>query len=199
MALYQQALSQQTSGQLDKAIATYRKLLNLKPDFIAALCNLGAILHAGKDYTRAAECYRKVLKIKLRLPQLHYNLGAALPAMGDAKAAHDSYAHAVRLMRGSREQMDNLRRETGKHGLDASRLVFAEPLSKPQHLARHCHADLFLDTLYYNAHTTVSDALRMGVPMLTVPGQTFASRVGASLLTAVGLEDLIMDGLESYV
>ena len=103
------------------------------------------------------------------------------------------------LLRGSKEQTDNLRREARAHGLAATRLVFAEPLPKPQHLARHCHADLFLDTLHYNAHTTGSDALRMGVPMLTVRGQTFASRVGASLLTAVDLDDLIMNGLDSYI
>ena len=103
------------------------------------------------------------------------------------------------LLQGSPEQVRNLRREATERGLDPARLVFAEPLEKSLHLARHRHADLFLDTRYYNAHTTGSDALRMGVPMLTVPGQTFASRVGASLLRAVGLEDLVAATLDDYV
>ena len=103
------------------------------------------------------------------------------------------------LLQGSPEQADNLRREAVQRGVDPSRLVFAEPLEKSLHLARHHHADLFLDTLYYNAHTTGSDALRMGVPMLTTPGKTFASRVGASLLQAVGLDDMIAETLDDYL
>jgi predicted O-linked N-acetylglucosamine transferase (SPINDLY family) len=67
-----------------------------------------------------------------------------------------------------------------------------------EHLARHRHADLFLDTLPYNAHTTASDALWAGVPVLTCLGSTFPGRVAASLLRAVGLDELITHSLEDY-
>lgn len=67
-----------------------------------------------------------------------------------------------------------------------------------EHLARHMHADLFLDTLPYNAHTTTSDALWMGLPVLTCAGDTFTSRVAASLLNAAGLPELITKDLNEY-
>lgn len=76
-------------------------------------------------------------------------------------------------------------------GVDPGRLVFAPPLPQAEHLGRMPHADLFLDTLPYNAHTTASDALWVGVPILTVAGRGFAARVAASLLCAVGLPELI--------
>jgi predicted O-linked N-acetylglucosamine transferase (SPINDLY family) len=93
----------------------------------------------------------------------------------------------------------NLRREAESRGVSGQRLVFARHLpGKAEHLARHRAADLMLDTLYYNAHTTAADALWAGLPVLTCPGQTFASRVGASLLRAVGLPELIATDLEDY-
>ena len=67
-----------------------------------------------------------------------------------------------------------------------------------QHLARHGHADLFLDTWPYNAHTTASDALWAGLPVLTCAGETFASRVAGSLLTSIGLPELITHSLPEY-
>jgi protein O-GlcNAc transferase len=87
---------------------------------------------------------------------------------------------------------ENLRREASAAGVDPSRLVFAGrvPLMA-DHLARHRLADLFLDTLPYNAHTTASDALWAGLPVLTQIGETLAGRVAASLLTAIGLPELI--------
>jgi len=91
-----------------------------------------------------------------------------------------------------------LRDAAAAQGIDAGRLVFAPQLPKAAHLARHRHADLFLDTGYYNAHTTASDALWTGLPVLTCPGSTFAGRVGASLLRAVGLPELIVDDLRAY-
>lgn len=75
--------------------------------------------------------------------------------------------------------------------IEAKRLVFAERTSIEQHIARQKHADLMLDTSPYNAHTTASDALWQGVPILTVPGDTFAARVSASLLYRIGLEECI--------
>ena len=86
---------------------------------------------------------------------------------------------------------ENLLAAAAARGLDPSRLIFAGRLSISEHLARHDLADLFLDTLPYNAHTTCSDALWAGLPVLTLMGSTFPGRVAASLLTSVGLEELI--------
>ena len=83
-------------------------------------------------------------------------------------------------------------------GIDPKRLVFAPRRELPDHLARQRLADLFLDTLPYNAHTTTSDALWAGLPVLTARGESFAGRVAASLLTAAGLPELITDNLSDY-
>jgi protein O-GlcNAc transferase len=94
---------------------------------------------------------------------------------------------------------DNLRREAEQRGVSADRLVFApKTLRNEDHLARLRLADLFLDTLYYNAHTTANDALWVGVPVLTCAGETFASRVAGSLLRAVGLPELIAHSPSEY-
>ncbi len=85
----------------------------------------------------------------------------------------------------------NLRQQAQLRGVDPQRLVFAQRLPLPEHLARHRAADLFIDTLPYNAHTTASDALWSGLPVLTCSGESFASRVAASLLTATDLPELI--------
>ncbi|HEX3844517.1 MAG TPA: tetratricopeptide repeat protein [Steroidobacteraceae bacterium] len=92
----------------------------------------------------------------------------------------------------------NLRREAHARGVAADRVVFGGRLPPPEYLARYRAADLFLDTLPYNAGTTASDALWAGLPVLTCMGQAFASRVGASLLRAVGLPELITATSEEY-
>jgi len=92
----------------------------------------------------------------------------------------------------------NLRREAADRGVDPQRLVFADIIDKSLHLARHQLADLFLDTVVCNGHTTASDALWAGVPVVTCIGQDFAQRVAASLLTAIGLPDLIVGNLSEY-
>lgn len=94
--------------------------------------------------------------------------------------------------------VENLKKEASKHGIDGARLVFAERMSLSEHLARHRQADLFLDTLPYNAHTTSSDALWAGLPVLTLMGESFAGRVAASLLNAIGLPELITHTQEEY-
>jgi protein O-GlcNAc transferase len=94
--------------------------------------------------------------------------------------------------------MANLRREAERRGVTGDRLVFAPRTSLEAHLARHRRADLFLDTFPYNAHTTASDALWAGLPVLTRPGETFASRVAGSLLSAAGLPELITASLADY-
>jgi protein O-GlcNAc transferase len=76
--------------------------------------------------------------------------------------------------------------------------VFAQRVAYPDHLARHRHADLFLDTAPYNAGATASDALLMGVPIVTCSGRSFASRMGGSLLSALGLPELIAADLREY-
>ena len=92
----------------------------------------------------------------------------------------------------------NLAREAERRGVAADRLIFAPRIAAPEHLARQRHADLFLDTFPYGAHTTASDALWAGVPVLTYAGRGFASRVAGSLLTTIGLGDLATDSLEDY-
>jgi predicted O-linked N-acetylglucosamine transferase (SPINDLY family) len=92
----------------------------------------------------------------------------------------------------------NLREQAAIRGLDPSRLVFAPRMNLPDHLARHAAADLFLDTLPCNAHTTASDALWAGVPVLTCTGEAFASRVAASLLNAVELPELVTTNIKDY-
>lgn len=93
---------------------------------------------------------------------------------------------------------ENLRREASRHGVEPERLVFSPFLPVDQHLARMRNADLFLDTLPYNAHTTASEALWVGLPVLTCAGDTFASRVAASLLDAAGLPELVTHSLAQY-
>jgi predicted O-linked N-acetylglucosamine transferase (SPINDLY family) len=93
---------------------------------------------------------------------------------------------------------DNLAREAEKRGIDPTRLVFAPRVRTPDHVARQRLADLFLDTLPYNAHTTASEALWVGLPVLTLRGATFAGRVAASLLHAIGLPELVTETLEDY-
>lgn len=94
--------------------------------------------------------------------------------------------------------VSNLRGEAVARGIASGRLVFATRAPLPEHLARHRLADLFLDTLPCNAHTTASDALWAGLPVLTCLGPTFAGRVAASLLTAVGLPELVAPDLAAY-
>jgi predicted O-linked N-acetylglucosamine transferase (SPINDLY family) len=85
-----------------------------------------------------------------------------------------------------------------KRSVAKERLIFAPRLPLIEHLARHRVADLFLDTLPYNAHTTASDALWAGIPVLTCLGNTFPGRVGASLLTALNLLELITYSFQQY-
>jgi predicted O-linked N-acetylglucosamine transferase (SPINDLY family) len=92
----------------------------------------------------------------------------------------------------------NLRNETSRRGIDPNRLIFAKRLESSEHINRHRLADLFLDTLPYNAHTTASDALWAGLPVLTLKGNTFPGRVGASLLTALNLPELITNSAGEY-
>lgn len=103
------------------------------------------------------------------------------------------------LLRGGDEGEKRLREEAAKAGVDPDRLIMAPYAGNADHLARYVLADLFLDSAPYGAHTTASDALWMGVPVLTAPGRGFASRVCASLVTAAGMPDFVCDGPDAYV
>ena len=92
----------------------------------------------------------------------------------------------------------NLRSEAANRGIAPERLVFAQRTEQALHLARHRLADLFVDTLPYNAHTTASDALWAGLPVVTCKGNTFAGRVATSLLNAIGLPELVATDLDAY-
>lgn len=103
------------------------------------------------------------------------------------------------LMRLNASAEANLRAEAHRAGVDPERLVFATRVPRVEdHLARYRLADLFLDTSPYNAHTTASDALAVGLPVLTFLGNTFSGRVAASLLHTLGLPEMVADSLEEY-
>ena len=96
------------------------------------------------------------------------------------------------------EHLANLRREASARGIDPARLVFAPRVALPEHLARHRHADLLLDTAPYNAATTANDALWMGLPVITCPGESMVSRQAAGQLHAIGLPELATASIEDY-
>ncbi len=102
------------------------------------------------------------------------------------------------LLRANEAASNRLRDAAAALKIDPSRLVFADRVPHAEHLARHRLANVFLDTLPYNAHTTASDALWTGLPFVTCKGKAFPGRVGASLLTAIGLPDLIAPDLAAY-
>ncbi|PUE57996.1 hypothetical protein B9Z45_07865 [Limnohabitans sp. 2KL-17] len=102
------------------------------------------------------------------------------------------------MLKSTERAQSNLLRYAAEEGIDPNRIIFASFLPEAQHLTRLSHADLFLDTFPCNAHTTASDALWAGVPLVTRAGQTFASRVASSLLHATGLAELTVHNEEDY-
>ncbi len=97
------------------------------------------------------------------------------------------------------EGAKNLQKEANQRGVNSNRLIFAKHmLSLDDHLARHKCADLFIDTIPFNAITTANDALWSGLPVLTRTGESFSSRVGASLLSSIGLSELITKTEKEY-
>ena len=131
-------------------------------------------------------CFNNSWKISAPLFSVWMRLLAAVPGS------------VLWLLADNEEATANLRAAAAGRGIDAVRLVFAPRMELDRHLARHRLADLFLDTLPYNAHTTGSDALWAGLPMVTCRGESFSGRVGASLLTAAGLPELVTENLEDY-
>lgn len=102
------------------------------------------------------------------------------------------------LLQDTPESAANLQREAEQRGVPAQRVVFAPRMPNADHLARHSMADLFLDTWPYNAHTTASDALWAGLPLLTLKGKTFPGRVASSLLRSLHLPELITEDVNAY-
>ena len=92
----------------------------------------------------------------------------------------------------------NLKKEAEKQGIQSERIIFADRVSNEDHLARIKFADLFLDTFNYNAHTTASDALWAGIPIITKQGESFSARVCSSLLAALNLEQLVTKDNAEY-
>ena len=102
------------------------------------------------------------------------------------------------LLKSNKWAEQNLKQQAETRGVSAERIIFAERLPQAEHLARHRLADLFLDTFNYNAHTTASDALWAGLPVVTKSGQGFAARVAGSLLNAIGLPELVTTTEKDY-
>ena len=103
------------------------------------------------------------------------------------------------LLGGTDQANQRLKDYAAQRGITPERVIFADKLANPYHLARYVLADLFLDTTPYGAHTTASDALWMGVPVLTLSGRSFASRVCGSLIRSAGLPELVCTSAEEYV
>ena len=102
------------------------------------------------------------------------------------------------LLKSNQWSETNLKKEAENFGINSSRLIFAHRVNTAEHLARHKFADLFLDTFNVNAHTTASDALWAGLPVVTKLGKSFVARVAASLLNSVGLQELITENNKDY-
>jgi len=149
---------------------------------------------------------RKFSRDELGLPENAFvfccfnNCYKILPATFDAwmRILNSVDGSVLWLLEDSQRASENLKREAEKRGVDEHRIIFAKRMPLPEHLARHHQADLFIDTFPYNAHTTASDALWSGLPVLTFTGESFASRVGASLLHAVGLPELITSSQSDF-
>jgi len=102
------------------------------------------------------------------------------------------------LLAGSERMQAEIAAQAQARGVASERIVWAGRAPLADHLARHAHADLFLDTFHCNAHTTCSDALWAGLPVLTLEGSTFPARVASSLLHAAGLAELVTHSVADY-
>jgi predicted O-linked N-acetylglucosamine transferase (SPINDLY family) len=149
---------------------------------------------------------RVFTKCELHLPEVGFVFCCFNNTFKITPEVFDSWMRILRavdgsviwLLEGDSLAKVNLVKHAESRGVEGRRLVFAPFMNRSEHLARLRFADLFLDTFPYNAHTTASDALRMGLPVLTIYGRSFAARVAASLLTTVGLAELITYSLDEY-
>ena len=149
---------------------------------------------------------RRFTRAELNLPENDFvfcsfnNNFKITPEMFDlwCKLLHQVPGSVLWMLADNAAAQKNLIDEANKRGVDSSRLIFAGRMSNQDHLARHAAADLLLDTFPCNAHTTASDALFMGVPLVTLMGETFASRVAASILKAVDHPELVAQTMSEY-
>jgi predicted O-linked N-acetylglucosamine transferase (SPINDLY family) len=168
-----------------------------KIHYVEKLVYLPNSYQANDDLRKISD--RKFSKAELGLPEDAFVFACFNNNYKITPTIFDSWMRILSLVQGSvlwlladnSMAKDNLIKEAFARGIDSCRLVFAERLPIAEHLARHDLADLFLDTLPYNAHTTCSDALWAGLPVLTLMGHTFPGRVSSSLLSAMGLSELI--------
>ncbi len=150
---------------------------------------------------------KKFVRLELGLPEKGFVFCCFNNSYKISEVNFDDWCQILRavpdsvlwLLEDNTSATNNLRKEALKRGVDQQRLVFAKRMSLQDHLARHRMADLFLDTLPVNAHTTASDALWAGLPLLTLVGQSFAGRVAASLLYALDLHELVVTDREAYI
>ena len=150
---------------------------------------------------------KKFDKIKLGIPENKFVFACF---NNSYKITPDIFNCWMQILKGNKESIlwllksydlnqKNIIKEAGRKGIDSNRIIFAERVSVGDHIKRMEHIDLFLDTFPYNAHTTAREAIKMNVPVLTVRGQTFASRVASSILKTVGLNDLIVENFNDYI
>jgi predicted O-linked N-acetylglucosamine transferase (SPINDLY family) len=221
-AVYRSALgeAQLALGRTSDATSSFRQAIALRPDYERAYNNLGLYLHGQADFVAAAASFKAAVRINPKYAIAHTNLGAVVQALGrhaDAvthfressckiePGTFDLWMRILSRVPGSvlgfwspgRVVENNLRREARARGVDPDRLVFAPFVARPKHMRRHQAADL-PGHAGYNAAATASLALQLGLPVLTYLGGTFASRVCASLLTTVGLPELIAAEVASY-
>ena len=177
----------------------------------------GYEIHFDEKLVRLADCYQPNDDQRIIVPDTGGRADYGLPESGFVFA---SFNHAYKisprefdiwmrlltkvdgsvlwLLRSNRWAEGNLAREAAARGVDPARLVYAEPLEHNRHLGRLAHADLFLDCLAVNAHTSASDALWAGLPVLTMAGRQFPARVASSLLHAIGLPELATKNEADY-
>ena len=136
-------------------------------------------------------------RVRVCLLQQHLQDHAVLLRRLDAPSPRDPDS-VLWLFRDNNWAEENLRNEAQARGISAERLIFSARIALPEHLARHRLADLFLDTRPCNAHTTASDALWAGLPIVTCAGRSFPARVAGSLLHAIGLPELVTTELADY-
>ena len=147
-----------------------------------------------------------VTRAELGLPEQGFVFGCFNNSFKITPAAFDSWMRILKRVEGSvlwllisnQTARTNLAREAEARGIDPARLIFAGTLDLAPHIARLRHMDLFLDTYVYGAHTTASDALWADVPVLTLKGEAFPARVAASILSVLGLDELITASPQAY-
>jgi len=161
--------------------------------------------YQANDAARAVPV-RAITRAELGLPEKGFVFASFNNSYKISPALFDVWMQLLRdvpgavlwLLQGDDLATANLKREAQTRGIAPERLVFAARVPTADHWARHAHADLFLDTIYCNGHTTTSDALWMGGAVVTCAGTTFAGRVSESLLAALGVPELVAPNLEAY-